>query len=774
MLGKRLNWPWRVLNRPDNPFTKRKTVELISHRSHATYIPSYRPCEKVVYVNSYAETCNVPLEAPIFGPGWYIEYQGKTATITKCFKPSEFTLNPKDDDDKELFSVHDNSQLFFRLMLRKAKFELHCGYDIHEIFRLSESFIGRDTIQPIPFDATGLAEKDHNKSYVAYETSPFYNQCQLPTDECVLLAGTPNWQNPNMIPCVVIISGIRWPESNLIREAYNLRSDPSSPYLNIIYYQFLTKHGAQPIVTHTLYSRPQYFSIVDFSNQFPHVSVQDMKLIRNHAIGNLIAGGVDETKVIVIPNPDETERAQILYECGEHNCIPEELPNGDLRVVYNLGHRSETARFHIHSHIMAYSATTIMQEYISARIKGLTVYAYHCDSLLITDDGKANQQHIGGWKYVRSDDSDFARKIEAARSIYPRCLDHSPRIREAMKLDVSTPFGLPTNRLVIDGAAGVGKSYQFEINPLPSQILLQPTIALRDTKIKEAAERNAKRQEQGLPPIELTIMCYQAYLGTFLETDAARVVNAAKFDHYRNVIYDEYGMMSRKDLKIALERAKQDNANIYLCGDYCQLLNEIEGLPLDRKYLEKNGFMFYEQERTKYSRHSPKDGAYLDYVREGDSESQMAVALRLDSPFTKTNLAKAIALVATDQTGTFRIITGTHARAKVLTDKIMQLRKLTDSIPVKALKSKDNSLTELLPTSDDIWWDKVRMTDKAPKGKSYIPQFAVTLDSVQGSTTGWLIIDINHIQDGRHGSVYTAISRTRKLFHTILITDGEV
>jgi hypothetical protein len=157
------------------------------------------------------------------------------------------------------------------------------------------------------------------------------------------------------------------------------------------------------------------------------------------------------------------------------------------------------------------------------------------------------------------------------------------------------------------------------------------------------------------------------------------------------------------------------------------------------------------REEGKIARHSFEYGTFLDQMRGLSSKQQQ--------DFVNNHFESADLDLTTLDLSTDRIVSGNHKVANQIHTKIKNLVEPTTIFPFKLISK--NTRVYLPINTPNVFWGRTSMTDVVPKGTKYEPALVITPDSLQGKTIITnLYIDVASTS-GRHGTLYTAITRTR-------------
>ena len=220
-------------------------------------------------------------------------------------------------------------------------------------------------------------------------------------------------------------------------------------------------------------------------------------------------------------------------------------------------------------------------------------------------------------------------------------------------------------------------------------------------------------------------------------------------------------MFDKQQWKTIIERAGE-NTIIIALGDFCQIQTNTSNQGfVDIEFFKNNNFdiVYLDRDPNKICRHTYEYGLFLDTLRDKTPSDQSQI-LKSNPEFIQLSQNELPDYFTPDT----HIIVGTHKRAKELT---AILRPTLTHILCRDVSDSEKTIT-LSTSSPLIWWDRESMEDKIPKGKKYEPHVVVTADCFQGQTSDHPIIaDLKTLT--RHGTLYTAVTRTRVPENTYLL-----
>lgn len=722
-LGAHTNKKWMTLG----TVSKGKAINVKVECEHATMIPSKLKPTNI----EYHDTLEIPTATNVSEirretngtPIFYTTIDENQITIHKTFKPSTVTNNEDDDQDLQYARVTTTEQLLYRLFKSKYNLTSHPDPIIRNITKHAENFIGMRLLSHIPANAI---ETDHNKNYIAYEGLPEY--MGFPTNTLI-----PTTEANAINPAFVVTTVRNAPE--YFYHFYGIKDLYVLPRPT---YDFIKKRSTTT-PTYVL-DHPQEFqkiSIVHFAlnHAINAVPEHELKKFRNSLIGRTITGGMKENRQITVAYSNENERSQIIHECqqegynytaslAQDGFITAEIPN------------TSPGLYNFHSFILSYAAVHMMRKWESlTNDHKATIHAFNVDALVFSTPNAIPTESstvLGQWKY------------EKPKKYYQN-LTPDPQPRYYRQETIPTPNhpSHPTKNTVITGPGGIGKSHPFLNDPHHHQIILTPTKALRDA------------HKVHFPNTVTAQKYFQFNQKDDKYVDKMRMQQRLPHKH-TVLIIDEFTMFTEKEWELMLKRSQ--GSLIIALGDFEQIRSERdEDSPISRQWFKQHGFDFKNIERdpNNKARHEYEYGVQLDSLRYKSYETQQKIVRQLFET-TKDPLGYN-PLTAT-------IIVGNHVAANYYNALI---KDRFDVIPVR--HKKTNKITNKPITNPKIWWERSKQTDQIPDNYAYEPAFARTADSIQGRTitSNTIIVDVKTLT--RHGTLYTAVTRTPTPHTTMLI-----
>lgn len=729
-LGARENMPWHSYGD-----SHRKKIHIKIANEHATIMPGKLKVSKIVY----DEILEIPTTTNVVDydyeqddrrgghddriPKYYTIMENGVLIMHKKYRPSTITQNPQDDENIDLAYMFADEQLLYHIFKQENKMATIPNKFIRDIVKSAEHFIGRRALHKFHNKAV-YTEYDQNKNYLAYETSPYYQG--FPTNTLVPV----KLENAKS-PAFVIADNILNPPDSF-RYFYNYeRGQITLPYP--VYQYLLDNENVEIEVNFVLDAIFEKISVSEFADR-RQLTGQARKDFCNHLIGRTITGGIKEMKAINCYYQGDVERQQLIYECqqleynfGDENLfIKVELPN----VAKGL--------FNFHSYILAYAGIHMMTKWKELESEGKTIIAYNVDALVVQGLYTQNDQHVGGWK--TSTPKAYYKQLQVNNRITPP---------QQPEFNIRVPNRpLPLANTMISGPAGISKSYPWLNDPAYDQIILTPTHELKRTFRQHYANTH-------------TIAKYFQFTVDDSVFYTMRKANKIPSEHCF-VVIDERTMLNEAQWEVIMRR--KGNSIIIALGDMEQICNEIEGEAISDAFFSRCGFDAQQIVRTPetIARHDFAYGTKLDSLRNKTIDEQVAcIQQSFANHFTQFDIASVD--ITQD-----RVVVGNHMRAHKY-NKMARKAAATEDAPFPFRTVGRDPRVVILPVNTpNVYWDRKKMNDIAPKKTKYEPYFAVTADSLQGKTLDHsLYLDLKSLK--RHGSVYTAMTRTRLPEHTKII-----
>lgn len=754
-LGARLNRPWHQFK-----IQRGKTIHVRFADGHASIVPSKISVTTVAYQPTLTIPTNdisvvdydyfppprnsTPDDALI--PKYFTRMQDNNFTLHKVFRPSSVTNNPEDDLNHDYNYVFTPEQMLYRLFKKHYSLTPIQDPSIRSIVKSAEHFINRKRFSSIPKNALYT---DKNKCFTSYKTLPQY--MGFPTENLVAMP-----VSTVLPPFFVIASDVTdYPQS--FKHLYSYSSGPIT--LTMPVYNYLISVGATVTINYYLCCPLAIdIDIVAFGNDYinkGYVKPADIKLFRNTIIGRTIGGGMKETKKMTVKVSSQSEFDQLVYECDEEGLTFDNPSPNTLVINFK---NNGTGLFHFHSYILGYASIHMMEQWHDLEYNNCIIHAYNVDSLIYSspsgyDASLGTDTMIGGWKLevFNACKRRFYKDIALVDYgiTYPQ---HTVKL-----LPISHTRCTYNRPIVIHGAGGLGKSHGFKVSPLYDQIMLTPTLSLRDAhKSGNVAFLNTH-----------TVHKYIQFSCNQQKFNALRKANRIPKWHLYIVI-DELTMFSKEQWDVILERTK--GSIIIALGDFEQICMSVNGTPVTLNYFKKRGFDIEEFKRTstQVARHNYQEGVILDSLRGCKPHEQAEIMSKHLQVVKETAAGYDISRMVNNI-----FITDTHRECNRVN---MQAKAYyIQNALLFPCRDQKNRHHMLFPNDPLIWWGRTKMSQVIPQKYKYEPAFAMTPDSVQGQTitTKKVYVDTNM---SRHGAFYTSVTRTPKLQDTILCepkTDDE-
>ena len=767
-LGAKLGFTWQTLG-----YEKSRRFHLEFSDGHAQVIPGRIRPTRIVYVNPdeidpVSAGCDV-IDSDIYPPclpipGFepvetVVRYKYYTRMITradapadvplyKSYRPSTVTRNPDDDADMQYRYVFSNDQLLFKLF--KSKYGLEPIQDplIKSVIKRAEHFIGRAVLEPLTRDQH--METDMNKCYAAYEYNPYYTGFPM-TDFIPTrtldginstlngLSATLNGLSATLEPAFVVCKSI----ANVPISFSHLLGYVDPNPIVIIYpmYQYLLSVGARPDVDYYIMAKMGHVDIIGFGITYGNIGSDDLKLFRNKLIGRCIAGGLAETKRMTIKTSYKAELDQLIHECDEHG-LTFDINDDIITIDYK---QSTAGLFHFHGYVLGYAAISVMSKWDELEKAGCTISGFNVDALLYRrGTGLAlgrnplSTDAIGGWKIKSPSEYYYTYDVTGL----PMAPSHI-----ALPVIRIPDRPVPLRDTLIVGAAGVGKTRPWKLDPAHDQIMLAPTILLREDIRKSF-------------PDTYTVHKYFQFGVSDEQWKLLRLCGKIPRE-YKYVVIDEYMMLNSVQWDTILRR--RGNSIIVALGDPYQICNEIEAQAVDLEYFREKGFDIKCIERHGDARHGLMEGQLLDKLRDHELTTYECLEI-LDGQVSRCVDVDPSELISANTYNHY--IADNHREVSMVNLRVKKYcmeHKLT--IPVRARKK--GIMTRVPVDHPRIWWGRTRMTDQIPKKLVFEPCIAITPDSIQGQTFDTRLYVSANIK--RKGAFYTAVTRTRTLADVVVV-----
>ena len=762
-LGAMIGKPWDIFGYP----TGKKKINIKIQNEHATILPASIAINNIEYheILTIPSTTDIVKHAYTYPeqttrislkltqqeykaeqekrkakaerdktPKFYIQLTAGQFTMHKLYKPSSITNDPNDDTNLEYSYIFDDNQMLYQKF--KQEYNLYPIQDeaILNVAKKAEHFIGRKQVEYFEHNhLANMTEYDHNKNYLAYEKLPEY--LGFPTNKLI-----PMKLEHAKNPAFVAIKDIEnYPES--FHHFYKYKGGPIT--LAFPTYKYLVSQNAIVTVDYVLEGEFQHVSVADFATK-NNIPEDKIKLFRNSLIGRTISGGIKGAKMGKFTYGNEQEKQQLIHECQVNKLDWDE--NEDTNQIFAKVDTKARGIFNFHSYILAYAAIHMMKKWKSLEDQNIFVEAYNVDALLVSGKHHENSLEIGGWKTMTPPKPYYANFS----------YEHEWGAPQRENAIVKVPNRLvPTENTLIIGPAGISKSYPWVIEELHGQIMQTPPHYLKDQHLRSCTTLN--------------VCTVHKYFQFSVSDESHKMLRRnKKIPHEHNyIIIDEAFMFNSKEWKTIMRR--KGHSTIIALGDPYQITNEIESDCIDLRWFKREGFNVQELERIEgaHARHMDFEyGQRLDILRKMRYEHQ--VDFVKEKFTTIPEFSMDMANVETD-----KIIVGNHAAANRYNDHARRVMELKGGLfPFKKLGKKPIIEMKLIFTNN-VWWDRTKMSQKPPKDAKYEPAFAVTADSIQGQTMEdnyKIFVDVESLR--RHGALYTAMTRTRLEKNTIPILAG--
>lgn len=740
-LGSKTFQPWKEFGTKG----KGRQYHVVFSGGHATMMERKFNIDSIVYLDnvddpeSYTDVVDAGFEPPEgpndYRPLYYVRFIDNKFVMYKTFRPSSFTLNPKDDEDTYLSYTTNKVQVASRIF--KKMYFGPLSSSIKDMVKSAEHFITRRLFST-PTDRTEFI--DSNKCFVSYKKNPYYDG--FPTHELYPIIGDRNDARfsavtiENVPKCFQLLT--------MYKDGTIILPTPVVRYLQTI---------SNVTIKYSLIGPTRDIDIIEFADHYKNVlNESQIKKFRNSIIGYSIAGGMKETKKLQCRYSTQAELDQLIHECDVNGLT---FSVQDIYKTITIDYKNVTnGAFHFHSYILGYALITMSSMMSQLLQLGLDIVGYNVDAILYNNPERKKIEHsddpIGGWKIESIQDKHDNLKCKSYYYNYPISTD-VPRTY-TQDMDIKLP-NRPIGNILITGAAGVSKSYPYILDPHFDQVLLTFTKRLAKRHKETAAELNS--------PCKVFTAAKYFQFGTMqhpvsdLNWYGMRSRGTIPQRH-KIVVVDEFTMYSKFQWDIMIRRASADNSFIVALGDPEQISNAIGDVSIDVKYFADRKFTVIDKKRVKeeerYHRHDFADGSILDSLRSQKTYRQVE-ELREHCATVNTKDINFVNSI---------FITDNHKKCNYV-NLLARDYCIKNKTPFP-VKDRKGSILHLMidqpSVNAKIWWDKIKMcSDKDfPKQFLYEPAFAVTADSVQGETVDKIV----YVDSGicRRGAFYTAVTRT--------------
>lgn len=507
-------------------------------------------------------------------------------------------------------------------------------------------------------------------------------------------------------------------------------------------YNCLIKHGAVIDVEYVLdVDEFKHISVLDYANKFD-LTPAEKKSFRNTLIGRTITGGVAEKKKIRCEFFNTDERDHMLFEAQEKELGIDGDVDAERGTLIFTVDKIPKALFNFHSFIVSYAGVYMMEKWLELAQAGHQVVAYNVDALMVRGDYSEPEitTEPGKWKTSEMDPRYYGMHMDR----------HNARERFFLPV-INVPDKAPLHKNVLEeGAAGVGKSHKYKVDPYYDQIICTPTHELR-------IEHSAVYPD--------TYTAHKIF--QFGASDEQFEMLRKRGDiPRRHAVYviDEYTMFNTREWEIIIRRSC--GARIIALGDPEQIRKAVDGSPITQDFFRSRGWDIIETVRTPdlHARHEYEYGCALDDLRGLTYEEQchqiydstLWMGVMLDRLFVGLDLVNT------------RVIVGNHKRAYELNNMAREYAQKYDFLfpfvsTAKPTIYREKRYENMCVHTDKVFWDRKSMDDVRPKGTKWEPYFAVTADSFQGKTTpDNMLVVVDTVTLSRHGTLYTAMTRSRR------------
>ncbi len=769
-LGWRIGKPWHEFT-----YNTNRKINIIIENEHAYLVrqhfdledivygalPDIREIEGLVVDHEYYNVGTAPAhiqekypDVTLIPKYYTVLHEGKYHML-KDYKVSTFTGNPRDHEGLKHAYIFNDSQYLFKVFKKKHDLRTVMQEDMRNIIKAAEHFSGREIFAKV---TPQLRVLDHNKSFVAYKTCPYY--MGFPGNEFAASA-TPQPAGSTYVDTFVACKDIVGLPMHAARV---LRYTRGPIVLPTPLYKYLLTICQGIDVDYYVASTVSDIDIVAYA-EAANIDEMEKKAFRNSLIGRCIAGGLKETKCRLIQCGSERERAQILYECQTNNIsVTMDGPdNMSLKVAY----KSHTkGLYQFHSYILAYAAVQLISKMGEiANAPGCTLAGYNVDSVFYYGDydGSERATEIGGWKYERAADKTLLKHLKVSK------MEDFP-LREVPRPKHLEGFRYTKNTLIL-GPPGVGKSHEFRESPLFDQVLTTPTRRLRE------------RHKEGPYGFENTLTTAK-YIQFGMEADALKAMRkCGRLPRLHGThVVDEFTMFDEAQWNMIYERS--GGKRMIVLGDDKQICNSINAPAITVEWFEARGFDIKYVARTpeKKCRQSYDEGCVLDALRseietyptdmQWKERRDLEVAahkrqVELLRPYVGGEVDDVLACFP-------QMIDGDHFdiyvsdRHKKLNIVNTAARKYCqDNGLLFPVNNGKGVIIRVSPDDPLIWWGRTCMKDVKPSELRYEPAVAVTADSIQGSDISQKIyVDVRMVRDR---CFYTTVTRPFTLSQIIYV-----
>lgn len=813
--------------------------------------------------------------------------------IKKYLNPAVITGNPDDATNLTYMSCVSPDQVFFRSFIRHNKIRATPGYLNKLISAAARPFGLWSRIASDGF--TQLHEIDHNSSYTAYETSPYYigfpHSFYRHKPAAALSVNIDQVENLAFVE-ISSMDPIN-EEGQYLREVM-----PKSDWRCIAapLFKVLQRYFSMTVVSYVVAHHEKYElqSLVDALRQrviaafmdrlnelraIPEPELADKyelarmerqledgsafadagryaKILRNTCVGRLALGGIDSDALDAIDyeTSNRSEFEQILDTYNQY-CLKEgitkppaisELFDGKTyKLRAFLRARKNEKYLSTYAYCLAYSQCAMIDKLVELREQrpaAIRVDAIYFEQKPITKLGSSP----GEWKYQQK-----TTKL---------------LVSEARDWQLSTAAGVidipPVNplpdlpKIAILGPPGTCKTHNALATAPKTLGFMSPTVELRrksrcDLRQRGLAEDQIKhrgitsqcfsvnarllriwskiragehRVIQGKPSwtnayCKITrvraLRTKQAPDGQQSEESYTKSIKRGKvyvdtskltpveiksqYSYYKKrmaeitagmseIFLDEFTKVPLSDMAFIVDYCERRSIFLTCMGDYCQTISAVENnaeipetiLPrlqgigaLSRGVCPQNmkdmGFVCYIDPRNERSptndkghRHSYEYGNFLDTMRDKTYEEQREILIASGRYQT---IARKDFYSAQYIEGDALLISGTWADVYRHTIRQVNAQKELPIIRCRDKKTREPSRQVVSP---NVWTDKKRMEDKAPKTAKYVAFEGASVDSLQGETLCMTTyIDVQNLT--RHGALYTAVTRSPTAETVILL-----
>lgn len=723
----------------------------------------------------------------------------KFVHIYKTYNPSWYFGNTDETDN--LSNINNAYQQAYMDICHKNNLKMSNNPLMTFLYRKSEKYIGTRVFNQ------ELAEYaiDQKGSYSSYEFSEYYRG--IPWGPGVLSKHL----RENEKPSFYIIEQGEYPQLMPYLDIFNDRDISVMAYP---LYEFFERIGiklrCQGYIYHKLIDIKYQKFLDEYTKRIENLpedikaKMPSRKAIANSLIGYFIAGtgndvysykykysGEYEKQAIIeyfnqIEKSITVERA-IINEDDELEVIKKEkkpkikiLP-GYIEILVPT---SDIVTFHeIHSTITAFSHVAMIKEIMLIGKKNVhyvkvDAIGYSNSDRQYPDDcephkfkKEAVKKHAGG--------STRSVKIPHSSFTIPNGMYTKDILVE--ELEILKKRGLvsydkiedPT-RLYFAGPGGIGKTYNCAMIRKKHNLDMCLTAPTNNLVF-------SNKEFNGTTHKKFNLM------------STKKLAKSCKTDIF---VADEIFMHKRTDFNAMLE-----NNNIQcliICGDECQLKSIgrgiTEDLILSKGFTKVTFLRPQNKEIAKMLRHDPDTGVLLDYFRKFVKNSANGTFIDDFSRILRKGGYGELSDLF-DEDPNFenldencRVLTATNYQSYNI-NKIMKEKYINSGLSLfpcklgKKTKDLPKGYRLFVPiNSDEIWWDKMTMTDTIPAGKKYEPAYCTTVYSAQGTEFKKFIKDedgndtktiqkVYIFKTKNDNQMYTAITRVQSLTQIRLLDD---